>query len=112
MTPMQPGRGQSPIRAEVQDPLHRVMREFTEVPPYEFVAFAQRAAKLGVRHMTFIHDYTDSMLNPFQLRDWLEDIPRVLAQHPWTDVERLTAERMLEAAREAEQVEGYLFFEA
>lgn len=89
-----------------------MLREFTEMPPYELVPFARRAAGRGVRNMDFIVDYTDSLLNWHQLQAWREDIPRALAEYSWTEVERLTAKRMLHAAEDALEFDGYLFIEA
>jgi hypothetical protein len=100
------------LQIQVQNQLHEVVRELEEAPGEPFLEFCRLAADMGVRYVEFIWPYQDSMLNPFQLGRWLEDFPKALEQDTFTEEQRESALRVLDAAREAESLDGYLLFEA
>ena len=51
------------------------------------------------------------MLNNFQLKAWLQDFPAAIDEIPMNSIERADVLEVLEAARLAEAIDGYLFIE-
>ena len=98
------------LTIEVRETDHRVFRRFQELEEERFFAFCNAAAALGVRYSDFISPYMDAMLNGFQLRAWLEDIPPLLDENRIAEDQRESVLRVFEAAREASAISGYLFF--
>lgn len=99
------------LTIHVQNQLHETMRTFVEPPGEPFLKFCRAATAIGVRYVDFIWPYSDAMLNFFQLAAWLEDFPRVLDFDVISPEERASARRVLEAAKEAHTLAGYLFIE-
>ncbi|ELT43582.1 hypothetical protein G205_17234 [Arthrobacter nitrophenolicus] len=99
------------LTIHVQNQLHETMRTFVEPPGEPFLKFCRAATAIGVRYVDFIWPYSDAMLNFFQLAAWLEDFPRVLDFDVISPKERASARRVLEAAKEAHTLAGYLFIE-
>ncbi len=99
------------LRVNVQNQLHETIRTLEEPPGELFLKFCRTASTMGVRYVDFIWPYSDAMLNFFQLAAWLEDIPRVLDSREVSPEERASARRVLDAAKEAHAVDGYLYIE-
>lgn len=99
------------LTVHVQNQLHETMRTFVEPPGEPFLKFCRAATAIGVRYVDFIWPYSDAMLNFFQLAAWLEDFPRVLDSDVISPEESASARRVLEAAKEAHALAGYLFIE-
>ncbi|XBB65721.1 hypothetical protein ABFU82_16570 [Nocardioides sp. WV_118_6] len=95
---------------QVRNQDHEVVRTWQELPGEPFLRFCRKAESLGVRYVDFIWPYADAMLNFFQLASWLDDFPRVLAGGTFAEDEAVSARLVLEGAREAEALDGYLFF--
>ena len=103
------------------------MGTFDEPAYGPFVSFCQRAAQIGVRYVDFIDPYQSAMLNNFQLKAWLQDFPAAIDEIPMNSIQRAnvpTCQRanvptcrradvleVLDAARHAEAIDGYLFVE-
>ena len=103
------------------------MGTFDEPAYGPFVSFCQRAAQIGVRYVDFIDPYQSAMLNNFQLKDWLQDFPAAIDEMPMNSIRRANAPtrqranvptcrradvlEVLDAARHAEAIDGYLFVE-
>ena len=49
------------------------------------------------------------MLNSQQLQAWVEDFPGAIQSELLSERQRASAQRVLQAAREAEELAGYLF---
>ena len=98
------------LTVRVQDQMHGVVRTLVQPDDEPFLKVCRLFAASGVRFVDFIWPYQDAMLNEFQLRAWLEDFPRALGSVELTDSERESAEMLLDAAREAVELSGYLFF--
>jgi hypothetical protein len=99
------------LRVQVQNQLHEVVRVYEEPSGEPFLRFCRSATNEGIRHVDFIWPYQDAMLNEFQLKAWLEDFPRALKDERLPMDQRSSVSAVLEAAREAESIAGYLFFE-
>ncbi|GAB4100824.1 hypothetical protein [Sinomonas halotolerans] len=99
------------LKVHVQNQLHETMRTIEEPPGEPFLKFCRAATAIGVRYVDFIWPYSDAMLNFFQLAAWLEDFPRVLDSDVFSPEESASARRVLEAAKEAHALDGYLFIE-
>jgi len=84
-----------------------------------FVSSCQRAAQIGVRYVDFIDPYQSAMLNNFQLKAWLQDFPAAIDEIPMNSIQRANVPtrrradvlEVLDAARHAEAIDGYLFVE-
>lgn len=99
------------LTIHVQNQLHETVRTFVEPPGEPFLKFCRAATVIGVRYVDFIWPYLDVMLNFFQLAAWLEDFSRVLDSDVLSPEESASARRVLEAAKEAHALAGYLFIE-
>ncbi|WP_077489825.1 hypothetical protein [Sinomonas mesophila] len=99
------------LTIHVQNQLHETVRTFVEPPGEPFLKFCRAATTLGVRYVDFIWPYADAMLNFFQLAAWMEDFPRVLDSDVLSPEESASSRRVLEAAKEAHAIDGYLFIE-
>lgn len=99
------------LTVQVRNQVQEVVRQFQEPDDEPFIKFCRIAPSLGVRYVDFIGPYMDSMLNYFQISAWLEDLPRALESGLLEERQRESVERVLEAAREAEDLGGYLYFE-
>jgi len=97
------------LRFEVQDQLHQPVRSFEEPNDEPFIGFCRVAKGLGVRYVDSIGPYQDSMLNSQQLQAWVEDFPGAIQSELLSERQRASAQRVLQAAREAEELAGYLF---
>jgi len=87
------------LTVEVRDADHNVLRSFEDAPDEPFLEFCRIGSTLGVRYVDFIHPYSDSMLNFFQLDAWLEDLPRVLVSGQLDPKLQASVGRVLEASR-------------
>jgi hypothetical protein len=56
-----------------------------------------------------IDPYTDTMLNFIQLDRLIGELANIISPGELSDLERLKATEVLEAAREAREMSGYLF---
>ncbi|MFC5175637.1 hypothetical protein [Nocardioides taihuensis] len=99
------------MRVQVRNQLHEVVRVYEEPDGEPFLRFCRRAAIQGVRYVDFTWPYQDSMLNEYQLKAWLEDLPNALNIDGLPEDERSSVVAILQAAREAEDLAGYLFIE-
>ena len=96
---------------QVRNQLHEIVSSFDEPAYGPFVSFCRRAAQIGVRYVDFIDPYQSAMLNNFQLKAWLEDFPAAIDAIPMNSIQRADVLEVLEAARQAEAIDGYLFIE-
>ncbi len=99
------------LTIHVENQLHERVRTIVEPPGEPFLRFCRKAAGFGVRYTDFIWAYADSTLNFFQLAAWLEDFPEALLRGDFGEDECRSALRVLKAAREAHDLDGYLLFE-
>ena len=99
------------LRVHVQNQSHETVRTFVELPDEPFLKFCRTATAIGVRYVDFIWPYSDAMLNFFQLAAWMEDFPRVLDSDVLSPEESASARMVLDAAKEAHALAGYLFIE-
>lgn len=104
-----PGLGAA-MEIQVRDQMHKVVYKFCDSDSQSFIEFCEAGSNLGMRYTDFIHMYTDSMLNYFQLDAWAEDLSRVLGSDELTPDQREVAEIMLDASWLARSMSGYLFF--
>lgn len=99
------------LRITLQNQVHAAVRSWEEPVGEPFLRFCRKASQLGARNTDFIWPYADSMVNFFQIQQWLEDFPKVLESGNFDDEERASAQRVLAAAGEAASFDGYLWFE-
>ena len=99
------------MQFQVRNRLHEIVSAFDEPAYGPFVSFCRRAAQIGVRYVDFIDPYQSAMLNNFQLKAWLQDFPAAIDEIPMNSIERADVLEVLEAARLAEAIDGYLFIE-
>lgn len=99
------------LRISVQNQLHEKVRDWLDEPDNAFYRFCAKAEPLGVRYVDFIWPYSDAMLNYFQLAAWIEDFPAAMASGAFSQAESTSASNVLEGAREAHALDGYLLLE-
>lgn len=99
------------LTIHVQNQLHETVRTFVEPLGEPFLKFCRLATDIGVRYVDFIWPYSDAMLNFFQLAARLEDFPPVLDSDVLSPEESASARTVLEAAKQAHALVGYLFIE-
>lgn len=99
------------MQFQVRNQLHEIVRSFDEPAYGPFLDFCRKATRMGVRYVDFIWAYQSAMLNNAQLQAWLEDFPAAISQIPMNSIQRADVLEVLEAAREAEAIDGYLFIE-
>ncbi len=99
------------LTIHVQNMVHQTVRTLVEPDDEPFLRFCRRVEPLGARNVDFVWPYTDSMLNHVQLRSWTIDFPPLLQDPSVPQDERESASRVLQAAQEALDLDGYLFIE-
>jgi hypothetical protein len=97
------------LRFHVEDQVHHRVRSFTDDSANSFLNVARRCAANGSRVMDVIDPYTDTMLNFIQLDRLIGELGALLATDRLVEPERNLVVEVLDAAKEARGLSGYLF---
>jgi len=99
------------MQFQVRNQLQEIVSSFDEPAYGPFLSFCRKAELIGVRYVDFIVPDESAMLNNFQLKAWLQDFPAAIDEIPMNSIQRADVLEVLEAARHAEAIDGYLFIE-
>lgn len=95
----------------VEDQLHGRRRMFSDDPVNSFLHVARRLSASGSNALDVINPYADAMLNFIQIDRLIPELEAAMRGCSLSVPERELVGKVLDAAREARELGGYLFVE-